>query len=198
MTAAVSFRRMAERHPEAACVRTALLARGDLPVTLRHKLIEGLSDALGKLVTVNEWMCPQRIEKVRRESLDRAAVELSRRGKAQGLRDYASLLIEQDRLSPALLLRAACLGSERFYEAALCVLSKMPEKRALALMYDKGGSGFATIYRRTGLPMQALPAFRAVQDTLRAAARDECEIQGTALMDGVIARHEQLSGGIRD
>lgn len=164
--AASSLRRLVERYRSDPRVREVLLARSDLPVTLRQMLIDGLSEALGELVLERDWLSPQRTRKVLADARDRAVIDL-----ASGCRDahrgaLVAMLAAEGRLTPVLIIRALAMGDRRFVEEALSHLSRTPVKRVIALMQDNR-AGFGALYRKSGLAAGALPAIRAMIEVLR-------------------------------
>lgn len=173
--AASSLRRLVERHRGDARIREALLARPDLPPTLRQMLIDGLSQALAELVIERDWLSPQRANRVIAEARDRAAVDLAASCRDAHRRSLVEMLAAERRLNAALIIRALAMGDRRLVEDALSHLTRTPVPRVVALMEDNG-SGFCALYRKSGLAPAALPVIRAMIEVLRDQADD-----GTAL-----------------
>jgi hypothetical protein len=61
-----------------------------------------------------------------------------------------------------LILRALLCGHAGLFEAALADLAGLPLPRVIGLVRERRGAGFAALYRKAGLPIALLPAFRAV------------------------------------
>lgn len=194
-----SFRRLVARHRKDAAVRGALLERDDLPLTLRHDLIEGLSEALGDLVKLRQWMSPERADRVFREARERSVIDIAQSRESGSLRLLMERLAAERRLTPALVIRAACAGNLQFFEEALSVLSGMPLRRVIALVHDRAGVGFPALYRRTGLPAAALPAFRAIVDTLHEmrldGPQDHQARRGRTMIERVLTRYQSFTNG---
>ncbi len=161
-----SLRRLVERHRSDPAVREVLMARQDLPVTLRQMLIDGLSDALGELVLERDWLSPQRARKVLDDARDRAVIDLASGCRAEHRGALVAMLAAEGRLKSALIIRALATGDRRFVEDALSHLSRTPVARVVALMQDNG-AGFCALYRKSGLAIGALPAIRAMIEVLR-------------------------------
>jgi len=194
-----SLRRMVERHRTDPAVRNALLERTDLPVTLRQKLIDGLSDALGELVSLRDWLSPERTQRVVADARDRAVVELALTCPEEKLRPLVEMLVAEKRITPALLIRALSQGNVRFLEEALSVLSRTPVRRVLALLEDRTGRGLSALYKRTSLPQASLPALRAVIEVLREEAPDGTWRQqsrmGQRMLERALTRHQAFTAG---
>lgn len=164
--AASSLRRLVERHRSDPEVREVLLARPDLPVTLRQMLIDGLSEALSELVLERDWLSPQRARKILSDARDRAVIDLAAECRDSHRGALVAMLAAEGRLTAALIIRALATGDRRFVEDALSHLSRTPVARVVALMQDNR-AGFCALYRKSGLPFGALPAIRAMIEVLR-------------------------------
>jgi len=191
--------RMVQRHSQDAGVRNALLDRPELPVTLRQKLIDGLSEALGELVAFHQWMPPERARKVLSDVRDRAVIDLAMSCETGRLRSLVEMLVAEDRISPALLIRALCQGNMRFFEESLSVLSGTPVKRVLSLLDDRSGRGLAALYRRARLPAASLPAMRAVIAVLHEEAPDgawRTQMRlGRRMLERALTLHQTFTAG---
>jgi uncharacterized protein (DUF2336 family) len=189
-----TFRRLVERHRKDAAIRSALLTRKDLPLTMRHALIDGLSEALGDLVRMRAWLAPERTERVLRDAGERAVVELSRVTDPAKLRPLVEQLSREGRLTPGLIIRAACAGNVCFFEESLSVLARMPSHRVASLIYGRFGTGFDALYRRTGMPARALPTFRAIVETLHEIAPEGTAERGRSMVERVLTRYQRFGG----
>ena len=71
------IKRMIERHGDHADLRTALLARGDLPIEVRFELVAATARALAVFVEGRGWAAAGRIERATRESVEKAAIAMA-------------------------------------------------------------------------------------------------------------------------
>lgn len=168
-----SMRRMIERFGEEAGLRGALLARGDLPATVRHDLVVATAAALSGFVTQCAWMGQERAARMTRESRDKAAVIIATDSSGEGEADCQALaghLRESGHLTTSLLLRALVSGHTPLIAAALSELAGMPLTRVRGLMREPASSGFAALHQRAGLAPVLLPVFRSVLGVIRARA----------------------------
>ncbi len=194
-----ALRRMVERHRHDAVVRNALLERPELPLTLRQKLIDGLSEALGELVAFHDWLPPERARKVMSDVRDRAVIDLAMTCEPGRLRPLVEMLVAEKRITPALMIRALCLGNVRLFEESLSVMSGAPVKRVLALLDDRSGRGLAALFRKAGLPQASLPALRAVILAMREEAPDgswrhQARI-GQRMLERALTLHQSFADG---
>lgn len=164
--AAFSLARLAARHGEHAAVRELLLARDDLPASLRQSLIVDLSNVLGSFLAERSWVSAARAHDIARDALDEATIELARVPAGDYLDELVDHLARSDQLTPVFMLRALCSGGIAFVETAFVYLSGLPRAKVALLMRDAGGDGFRALFRRAGLPPEILPAFEVALSTI--------------------------------
>lgn len=160
---AFSMHRMIERFGADGEMREALLARRNLPATLRADLVAATAKALTAFVTGRDWLSPERAQRLMRETRDQAHVIIaatSREADIGPMRLVAHLRMS-GQLSASLLLRALLSGNAGLFEAALAELAEVALPRVRGLMRDWRSAGFAALYRKAGLSEPLLPAFRA-------------------------------------
>ncbi len=163
----IALERAVERFGEFSDLRQALLARPHVPINVRHRVLEKLSEAIENLVVVKSWMGSERAGVVTRDSKDKATIALA--GSAGGAEMV--VLVEHLRrtgqLTTRLMLRAACVGNLRFVEEALASLADMPSARVSALVADGREGALRALYRRSAMPERAWPAFHAAVEVHR-------------------------------
>jgi uncharacterized protein (DUF2336 family) len=172
---AASFARLAARFAEDAAVRDALLARPDLPVTVRHTLIRRVSEALQHLVARNEWLADDTARRLARDACDRATVSFLARTPAAELPGLIAYLREGGLLTTALMLRALCLGEIAFFEEGLAAITDVPRARVAALIADGRRSALTALLDKSGLPKRSHEAFAAAITAWRDVTAEEIE-----------------------
>lgn len=161
-----SLARIAERHGEDAVVRDLLLARADLPVSLRRRLVADLSNVLSSFVVGRAWLGIERARELARDALDRATLALAELADPEGVEDLVAHLIESGQLTSVLILRALCTGNIDFLEEALAQLSGLSRGRVAGIVEGRSPQAFHALYRRAGLPDAAYPAFQAALEVV--------------------------------
>lgn len=163
----VALERVVERFGEFSDVRAVLLARPHVPITVRHRVLEKLSEAIENLVVVRSWMPAERAGVATRDAKDKATVALAA---GAGIAE-TTVLVEHLRrtgqLTTRLLLRMACVGNLRFVEEALASLAGVPASRVAALVADGREGALRALYRRSAMPDRAWPAFHAAVEVHR-------------------------------
>lgn len=158
-----SLARIIERFGEDGETREALLQRGDLPLTLRARLVDAAARALTHFVVSRDWLSAERAERATREARERATILLAA-DSAENLEGPGALvrhLRQQGQLTAGLVLRALLSGNSTLLIAALAELSGLPASRVAGYVGEFEGAGFGALFHRAGLPQTLLPAYRA-------------------------------------
>lgn len=163
----IALERVVERFGEFSEIRKALLARPHVPITIRHRVLEKLAEAIENLVVVKSWMGPEKAGSATRESREKATVALAGNATAAETVVLVEHLRRTGQLTTRLMLRAACVGDLRFVEEALALLADVPTTRVAALVADGRESAIRALYRRASMPDRAWPAFHAAIEVHR-------------------------------
>ena len=131
----------------------------------RSDLVAATAKALSGLVASRGWLSAERMTRILRESADRAhliiAADIDHGDGFAAARALAAHLRTSGQLTPSLVLRAILSGNRPLFEAAMVELSGLHERKALGLARQRGGNGFAALYRAANMPLALLPAFQA-------------------------------------
>ncbi|ARQ01268.1 DUF2336 domain-containing protein [Pseudorhodoplanes sinuspersici] len=161
-----SMERLVERFGHLAAIREALLARSDLPASMRQALVATLSRTLAEFVIARDWLNADRAHRIAKEACEKATVALAASSSKDGVRPLIRHLRESGQLTAGLILRALLSGNMAMFEEALAELSGTTRTRVSALIQDRGGAGLRALYHKAGLPALAYPAFREAVATL--------------------------------
>lgn len=163
--------RMLDAFGALEAVNAPLVQRAVLPVTIAERLVALVSDRLQQHILTHHAVSPDVAADLFTAARERATLRL---GAEEGS-DIAGLVTQlylNGRLTPSLVLRAACQGDLRFLEEAFARLAKVPDERAFVLIHDQGPLGLKAIYERTGLPLPLYAVFRAAVDISRETKLD--------------------------
>ncbi|MBZ9937490.1 DUF2336 domain-containing protein [Mesorhizobium sp. BR1-1-16] len=196
--AAISLARLAERHGEDAAIRDRLLERTDLPPDIRQMLIRQLGDRLGAFVSGKAWIAPERAQFVTRDACERATIAIAAESATEDLAALVEHLRVTGQLTTALLLRAVCAGNISLFEAALAILSRMPEGRVAGLVRSGRPSALRAVYQKAGMPASAFEAFAAAIETAREASHESVPVSRHALARRTVERVMERYSAITD
>jgi uncharacterized protein (DUF2336 family) len=154
-----SLDRIAERFGHLGVVREAMLARADLPVPTRQRLVVQLARVLAGFVTSRRWLAEDRAQRVAKEACEKATVILAAVSPSCEMRPLVRHLRESGQLTAGLVLRALLSGNVELFIQALADLADVPIARVSALVHDRRGAGFRALYFKAGLPTSTYAAF---------------------------------------
>jgi uncharacterized protein (DUF2336 family) len=156
-----SFDRMVARMGSEGAFREALLERPGLPMAIRQQLIGAVAQTLSRFVSARAWVPERRAERLVQEARESATLSLVVECDGQDLAELVAHLRDVGLLTPGLLLRALFCGDRRLIVATLAELAQMPSNRVAGIVYERGSSAFAALYRRARMPAALEPAFVA-------------------------------------
>ena len=110
-------------------------------------------------------------------------------------------LRDDGRLTPALILRAIVFAEPALAEAAFAILAGLPLSRVANLMYDRRGAGFASLYRKAGMPLALMPAFSAAVQAVSELGHQDSKMMKAKLSRRILERvisaceHDGASSG---
>jgi uncharacterized protein (DUF2336 family) len=150
-----------------------LVRRDNLPGPLVERVVTMVSARLRDYLIERHRIGRKAAALLADTARERTLVEMLPGISAERLARLVSQLIAQNRLTPTLMLRAACAGERGLIEAAFSALTGVAQDRIALLLADAGPLGLRTVYTRSGLPEAFYPAFRAAFDVLNEYANDK-------------------------
>lgn len=178
--AALSFRRMAERHGHIASLREALIADRRLPADCRHMLLVKLGEALKGAPLVTALMGTSRAERVLKDACVRASLTLIDGTPAE---DYPALIAHlrlAGDLTASFIVRALAHGKVDFFGSVLVALAGQSEQRVRSLLATGSDVALSAVFRSAGLSetvhrilVRALKVWREVANGKRVAGAQE-------------------------
>jgi uncharacterized protein (DUF2336 family) len=162
-----SLDRIVDRHGHLPVIREALLARPDLPASLRQSLLRKLSATLADFVIARAWLPEDRAGRVIKDACERATVTLAAQVERSEMRPLIRHLCSSGQLTAGLLLRALLCGNLEMFEQTLAELSGMPLDRVASIVHDSGRGSFRALYEKARLPASLYPAFREVIEAMQ-------------------------------
>lgn len=164
-----SIRRMFERHGKDADLRGALLARANLPISLRSDL--ACADAVSRAADVTEraGLSREKAEWLIRDACEHTVITLAAEtaGETRDMMKLVAHLRHSEQLTAGLLLRGLLCGNRNLFEFALGELTGVRLRKIAGLADREKSPGFAALYRRAGMPERLLPVFIACLEALR-------------------------------
>lgn len=178
--AALSFRRMVERHGANAGLREALLSDRRLPCDCRHMLLVQVGEVLSSAPLVRALMGAERAEKLTRDACVSASITLIEQTESHEHAALVEHLRLRGDLTSSFLVRAVAHGKIDFFAAALIALSGQKEGRVRALLSGARVNALTALLSSAGLKpithapiLTALTIWREVANARRTAGAQE-------------------------
>jgi uncharacterized protein (DUF2336 family) len=167
-----SLHRAVDRFADSEAVKTGMVHRASLPMTVAERLVVMVSEELRGYLLSHHALSPSVAADLVLQSRERAIIGLSMRASRHELETLIRQMQRHQRLTPSLILRALCMGDLAFFETALAGRAQVPSENAQILVRDPGGNGLASLYRKAGLPDSLLPVFRVAVETVHSTGLD--------------------------
>lgn len=157
---------MIDHYGRIEAVSAPLARRATLPVGIAERLVTLVSERLKEHILTHHALSADVATDLMLSARERATLALGA-GKGRDLPGLVTQLYLNGRLTPSLLVRAACMGDMRFVEEAFARLARISVDKAYLLIHDVGDLGLRAIFLRTGLPEGLLPVFRSAVSVTR-------------------------------
>lgn len=162
-----AYQRLIERFKENKNIQRPLLMRSHIPVRIFEKLINVVSDTLKKQLLMRRDLPEPLVTAIVSQTREKAILSLSEASTEDEVRTLIIHLNGVNRLTPNLILRAACVGDMKFFEYALAMRAGVPIRNARVLIYDSGQMGLERLYEEANLPQEMYPAIQLAVKTYR-------------------------------
>lgn len=194
-----SYDRVVDRWGEDEEVSSRVAAREALPLAVAERLVSLVSDEVRAHLIDNHNMSEDLAARVAVETRENATIGLlDGLAGVESMTRFVEKLHISGRLTPTLVLRAACLGEMRFVEAALGQLARIPADRAWTLVHDAGRLGLRALFVRAGLPQALYQPLRIAVDVYHETALDgrvhDREHFRRTIIERVLTKYQDLEG----
>lgn len=153
------------RFADRPAIIETMIQRKTLPISITEKLVSMVTGEMFDHLVNHHALPPQMAIDLASSARERVTVDLIEQAMHQAdLPRFIGQLNLHGRLTPALIMRALCLGYIEFVEYAFAELSGLPHQRAWLMIHDGGPLGLKAIFDRAGLPTRLFPPFRAAVD----------------------------------
>lgn len=183
-----SLSKAVDRFARSDRVKSGMVHRENLPVTIAERLVVMVSERLQAYLVSHHELPSSLATDVVLQSRERATLHLSHGSSQQDLERLVSQMHRHGRLTPFMVLRALCLGDLAFFETAMAAMAKVPVRNARILIHDAGSNGLTSLYEKSGMPPRLLPAVRVAVEVVRGTAFDGGERDRERYRSRVITR----------
>jgi len=177
-----------DRFADSDRVKTTMVHRAGLPVTIAERLVAIVSDNLQSYLVSHHDLPVELATDIVLQSRERATLAYTFGSDERELERLVRQMHRRKRLTPFLVLRAVCVGDLAFFEMAMAVMAGIPVANARTLIHDAGLKGLVSLYEQTGLPLRLLPAARVALGVVRGTELDGGERDKERYRSRVITR----------
>lgn len=172
-----------------------LLALPDLPLDIRITQAKRAATRMRQLMAERSWLPANDASELVSDAEDSAVLQVLATASVDNLLRGISFLAAKNMLTPAIIIRAACLGEMRVVEAALAHLSGYTPQKAASLIYARGG--MKSLVSKCGLPPACAGILQAFADVVVEARAESLNLSregfGRRLLEALMTRYEMLS-----
>jgi uncharacterized protein (DUF2336 family) len=187
-----------DRHGKDGAITESMTLRAQLPLGIAERLVTHVAEHLRTHLVIHHKVPRHVAERLAVQSRERATVDLLNEARdASNISALVQQLRARGRLTPSLILRAACTGDIRFCEEAFAQAARLPVHKAWVLLHDAGPLGLRALYDRAGLPEVLYPAFRVALDVFHETQFDggehDHERFERRMLERVLTQYEGLA-----
>jgi len=146
---------------ESDAVQKAMAVRPHLPLTVSERLLNIVSQHMQSELSKLRDLSIDMVADLVLRSRERATIGLTQGSSDEELERLITQLHDNGRLTPSIILRAACMGDMGFFDASVARLTGLPIENVRTLLHDSGEDGLGGVYTKAGLPPSHFPAVRA-------------------------------------
>lgn len=194
---AAGYEAIMRRHGNTGNIESFIMKRRDLPPLLAIGLVDSVSDRLHSLASSKKWLRPDKAAQVISDAKEDGVVKIIARSDVSENRSVVRGLMAQKKLTPSLVLRAACVGKMDFVEEAFALLAKMPLPMVHNMMFGRGAMGLKALYMKAGLPASMYSAVRVAVDVYGELSHDMEVSQegrfGRRMIERILTQYEEFS-----
>jgi len=153
-------------------IKEKIIKRDVLPVTVTERLVTMVTDTLKDYLVSHHDLSPAMAADLVMQSRERVVVNMSGGSSQQDLEKLVAQMHRNKRLTPSLVLRTICMGDIAFFEAAISCMANVSLMNARLLIHDPGRLGLKSLYAKSGMPANFLPAVRVAIDVVHETMMD--------------------------
>lgn len=174
-----------------------LLARPELPVDVRFTQAKRAASRMRQMMAETDWLPQEHAFDLITDSEETAVLRILLDSDKFEIMRAMSFLGEKGMLTPALVVRSGCLGEMRIVEAILQHLSGMSGDRTRSLMYGRSGSGFKSLFAKSGLPATCYGVLLAACEVASEVSEEDYEVGpedfGRRMLEALMTRYETMA-----
>lgn len=191
-----AFHTMFERFGESEEIISLMLERADMPPALRVLQARLSAKRLHGLLAERGWLPANDAAELVTDAEEGTILKVLMDATEEELPGTVRFVIDHELLTPAIILRAACLGAMNVVAEVLAYLADLPVKRVREQMFGKGAGSFRSLHAKAGLPENSYWTLQAACDVAReelaSGMISEPDAFGRKLIETLLTRYEAI------
>lgn len=188
------FRTLYQRFGSDPDMLELLLAHPGLPPVIRIVQARRAATSIRTLLSERAWLSSSQAAELVVDAEENAMLDVLAGASRHELPAAVAFLIDNELLTPALIVHAACQGAMHVVAECLAGLSGLPPRRVEEQMYQPGG--FRALHARCGLPQSCYWTLQAACDVAadenEEGLRHSIEEFGARIIETLLTRYEAL------
>ncbi len=188
------YRNLYARFGETREVLDSLLASTSLPLDVRITHARRAASRMQQLIIERGWIPANDATELVADAEENAVLDILTRATAEQRSEVVSFLVDNELLTPSIVVRAACLGAMEVVAEILAGLAGISPKRAADAIFVKGS--FRSLHAKSGLPQSCYWTLQAACDVAREERQDGIRLTpedfGRRMIEALLTRYESL------
>ena len=155
-----TFETIVNKYPKNEDIKTRMIYRSELPVSVIEKIIDQLSSKLKNHLVLNHNLPKDLASNLIEEVKEKITLNISEEYSTdQQIEELVHQLYKANRLTSGLITRAICLGDLTFFEYALVYLSETPISEVRKILFNNQADFLVrNLLRKAFIPKSMFPA----------------------------------------
>ena len=193
---AAQFQTLYDRFGETPEMLDCLLAREDLPLSLRISHAKLAAARIQQLIIERGWIPANDATELVADAEENAVLEILMGTAPEQCAAAVDELLDGGMLTPSIIVRAACLGAMDVVTQIMASLAGVSLKRASDMMFVKPRGAFKSLHGKSGLPESCYWTLQAACDVAREEMQDQIQLTpddfGRRMIEVLLTSYEQL------
>jgi uncharacterized protein (DUF2336 family) len=195
------YRALYDRFGETPEMLEVLLESPDLPLDIRIGHARLAASRMQRLIIERGWIPANGASDLVADAEENAVLEILNSTEPDERLDVVSRLVDDELLTPSIIVRAACVGSMDLVAEIMSSLTGVSLKRAREAMFVKPRGAFKSFYAKSDLPQSCYWTLLAACDVAREETQEGVRLPpedfGRRMIEVLMTRYEALPSAER-
>jgi uncharacterized protein (DUF2336 family) len=195
------YRALYDRFGETPEMLEILLDTPDLPLDIRIGHARLAASRMQRLVIERGWIPANGASDLVADAEENAVLDMLSHTAPEERQDVVARLVDEELLTPSIIVRAACVGSMELVAEIMSSLTGVSLKRAREAMFVKPRGAFKSLYAKSDLPQSCYWTLQAACDVAREENHEGVRLPpedfGRRMIEVLMTRYDSISSAER-